>query len=297
MRLAVSNIAWPSGADADAAKILADHGAEGVEIAPTKVWPRPLDADESDVLAYRKTWEQRGLRVVALQALLFGRPDLVLFGDGAVHRQTIDYLKGMIDLASALGAGALVFGSPKNRLIGDRPREEADVIATAIFRELGDYAANSGTAFCIEANPAAYGCDFVTSTVEAAELVARVDSEGFGLHLDTGGMTLSGEDPVQTVVGLTPRCRHFHASEPHLAPVGRGGADHPAFRTALRAVQYEGWVSIEMKEAVTVGAWLETLRDSLVYSKAAYAISSQGTPTTAEQSGCFTEVDRPRPRS
>src|SRR4051812_46579534 len=113
MRLAISNIAWPSGDDAVVAPLLVEHGAEGVELAPTKVWPRPLEASAAEVRAYRAWWERRGLRLVALQALLFGRPDLTLFGDPATRRRTVDYLKGMISLAAALGAGPLVFGAPR----------------------------------------------------------------------------------------------------------------------------------------------------------------------------------------
>src|SRR5262249_53724170 len=144
MRLAVSSIAWPSGADDLAASILSAGGAGGVEIAPTKVWPRPLEASAAGVRADRGSWGGRGLPIVALQALLFGRPELVLFGDAPTRRRTLEYLSGMIDLACALGAGALVFGSPKNRLVGDRSRAEAVAIADASFRALGEHAASRG---------------------------------------------------------------------------------------------------------------------------------------------------------
>jgi sugar phosphate isomerase/epimerase len=249
MRLAVSNIAWPSGADEKAAAVLLEQSADGVEVAPTKVWPKPLEATERDARGYRAWWEGRGLKVAALQALLFGRPDLVVFGDEAVRRDTVEYLKRVIDLASWLGAEALVFGSPKNRLVGVMEREETETIAERFFRELGDHAASRGVAFCVEANPPEYGCDFITTTADAADLVRRVGSEGFGLHVDTGGMTLSGDDPAQSLSPPLPNWRHFHVSEPHLAPVGRGGADHNAIAAAVHAAGYDRWVSIEMKEA------------------------------------------------
>lgn len=272
MRIAVSNIAWPSGAvaDAEASAILVEQGAEGVEIAPTKVWPHPLNVDKAEIRAYRRAWEVRGLRIVALQALLFGRQDLILFGDEAVRRRTLDYLKGMIDLAAALGAGALVFGSPKNRRVDDRPRDQVDTIALAVFRELGDCAAGQGVSFCIEANPVEYGCDFVTTTAEAAKLVERVDSAGFGLHLDTGGMTLTGDDPVREPTEVDRVCRHFHISEPYLSPVGPGGANHRGYRTMLQSMGYDGWISIEMKESTSGTTWVDALRNSIGYAKEAY---------------------------
>jgi D-psicose/D-tagatose/L-ribulose 3-epimerase len=265
MRLAISNIAWPSGADAAVAPLLIEHGAEGVELAPTKVWPRPLEATAAEVWAYRDSWERRGLRIVALQALLFGRPELTLFGDAAARRRAVDHLKGMISLAAALGAGPLVFGSPGNRRVGTLPRAEAEAIAITTFRELGECAHRSGVTFCIEPNPPAYGCDFVTTAEEGADLVERVDCPGFGLHLDTGAMTLAA-DPVASVLARSSAYwSHFHVSEPGLAPVGRGTADHRAISGAVRRAGYTRWISIEMKEADTIGASLPAIREALGY--------------------------------
>lgn len=263
MRLAISNIAWPSGADGAVAPILIEHGVSGVELAPTKVWPSPLETTAAEVRAYRDSWERRGLRIVALQALLFGRPDLTLFGDPATRRQTVDYLKGMIGLAAALGAGPLVFGSPKNRQVGARTRAEAEAIAVATFRELGACAHRLGVTFCIEPNPPAYGCDFVTSAAEGADLVERVACEGFGLHLDTGAMTLAG-DPVASIFARTSSYwSHFHISEPNLAPVGRGGANHWAITGAVRRAGYARWLSIEMKEAGSTADSIQAIREAL----------------------------------
>src|SRR5205823_8379380 len=81
MKLAVSNLAWPVESDPAAADLLSRHGIRAIEIAPTKIWPRPAEATEGDVVAYRSFWERRGFQIMALQALLFGRPDLMFFGD------------------------------------------------------------------------------------------------------------------------------------------------------------------------------------------------------------------------
>lgn len=274
MRLAISNIAWPSGADDVVAPVLLEEGAEGVEIAPTKVWPRPLDASAKEIRNYRESWERRGLPIVALQSLLFGRPELQLFGVDAARRATVAYLKGMIDLAEALGAGVLVFGSPKNRLIGPRPADEADAIAVSTFRELGSYAASRRVSFCIEANPTDYGCDFVTTTAEAFELVRRVDSEGFALHVDTGGMSLSGENPESALADLYPPWRHFHVSEPYLAPIGHGNVDHRSFANVLGRRPWDGWISVEMKDATPDRPAADVVRESLALTRETY----QGDP-------------------
>jgi len=225
---------------------LAELRVRGLELAPTKLWPQPTEVSEMDARRYRSAVERRGLSVVAFQAVLFGRPELTIFENDARRAETIAYLAGMCRLAGWLGARVLVFGSPKNRLVGATRSTEALAIACDFFRRVGDHAARHDTMVCIEANPPEYGCDFITHTAAAAELVGAVDHPGFGLHLDAGGITLAGDAP-DVVRGCASLARHYHISEPHLAPIGTGGADHAALASALRRGGFQGWLSIEMK--------------------------------------------------
>lgn len=275
MRLAISNIAWPTGADEVVAPMLISHGVEGVELALTKIWPEPLDATAAEVRAYRAQWEKRGVRIAALQALLFGKAHLILFESEYSRRQMLNYLAGIIERAAWLGAKALVFGSPKNRRRGERSGEEARAIAVPFFRELGRIARQHGVYFCIEPNPTDYGCDFATTVVEAMELVDAVDEEGFGLHLDTGGMTLAGESLAASITAAGRRSRHFHISEPFLAEVRGGKVPHAECSKALRRLAYSGWVSIEMAEAKAADAWRSAMDRALSFVRTAYAVGGR----------------------
>lgn len=248
MKIAVSNIAWPAGCDEEMADLLAELGATGVEVAPTKVWPVPPDATDAEVDAHRRMWESRGIAVVAAQALLFGRPDLTLFDDPDTRRKTLDYLRGVVRVCGRLGAKSLVFGSPKNRRAGGRDRETVWAEAVEFFGMLGEAAADHGTAVVMEANPPTYGADFVTRACEAAELVRAVNHPGFRLHLDSACMTMAGDDPDAVIPAAGQLLTHFHASEPQLAPVGDGPVDHARFAGCLKAIGYAGWVSIEMRQ-------------------------------------------------
>jgi D-psicose/D-tagatose/L-ribulose 3-epimerase len=249
MRLAVSNIAWPREQDAAVADVLRELGVAGIEVAPTKVWPRPLDATLPEVADYRAAWAARGFEVVAAQALLFGRPDLTLFESEEALRQTHEYLSGVIQRCARLGAVPLVFGSPKNRRVGDRPRAEAWAIAVEFFADLAEIAETEGTCVVMEANPPEYGADFVTRAAEAVELVRAVNHPGFRLHLDTGCMTLANDPIADTFDAGFALLRHFHVSEPNLDPPGTSGrVDHAAFAVELRRRGYGHWVSLEMRE-------------------------------------------------
>ncbi|HEY4216055.1 MAG TPA: sugar phosphate isomerase/epimerase family protein [Gemmatimonadaceae bacterium] len=270
-RLAISNIAWDAAEDDAAAAVVRRCGATGVEIAPTKWRDDPLDASPADVAAYRRGWEERGLSIVSLQSLLFGRPDLQLFGDFAPRSAFIDYLRRTIDLAAALGARSLVFGSPKNRVRGALALADAIAIATDAFREIGQHAHECGTALCIEANPPAYGCDFITTTIEAADLCRAIDHPGVRVNGDLGGITMAGESAVSAVEYAAPYLAHFHASEPNLAELGTGTppADHTAAERALKAAGYDGWVSVEMR-AAGAGMNIEAVERALPRARELY---------------------------
>jgi D-psicose/D-tagatose/L-ribulose 3-epimerase len=247
MRLAFSNLAWPADLDAAVLPELPGWGFGSLEVAPTRLWADPLAQDADEVAAARAAVEARGLRVVALQSLLFGRPQFRLFGDAEARRGLADHLAGMAGLAAGLGATRLVFGSPGNRRRGDLPVAHADEIAAEVFAGLGARAADLGVCFCIEANPTDYGCDWLTDAVASTAFVRAVDSPGVRLHLDTACMALAGDDAVERVHAGADVLAHVHASAPQLGPVGPDGPiDHEAVAGALRAVDYDGHVSVEM---------------------------------------------------
>jgi D-psicose/D-tagatose/L-ribulose 3-epimerase len=189
IRLSISNIAWDPAEDDAVAAVLRAEGVSAVEIAPTKWRDKPLEATAAEIEHYRRSWADRGLRISSLQALLFGRPDLELFGSSRL--QLAEYLYRVIELGAGLGARALVFGSPRNRLRGSLALEAAMASATDFFRDVGDFAAQHGVVIAIEANPPDYGGDFVTRTNEAVALCRAIASAGVGVNGDLGGMTLS----------------------------------------------------------------------------------------------------------
>lgn len=246
MKLAVSNIAWERAEDDEVAELLRRENITGVELAPTKWRDDPYNQPAEDVEGLRRYWEDRGLQVSSLQALLFGKQELQLFGDESSRAALLDYLKRAIDFAARLGAGALVFGSPKNRARGDMPMADAMYVATDFLRELGEHAAPLGQLFCVEANPPEYSCDFINTTAEAVELCRRVNHPNIRVNADMGGMSLSSEDPKTEVLAAGSFIGHFHASEPHLVELS-SASPHRKAAEGLRAIKYDRWVSVEMR--------------------------------------------------
>ena len=246
MNYSVSNIAWPLADDLAAYVMLGEQAIRHLEIAPPRFWPDLSKVSESDARRRAQEIDERGLQVCSFQALLFGRPELQVLGDNG-GRECLDYLRAICQLAGWMGAGAMVFGSPKNRLRGTLSRAEALKRAVDFFRFVGDTAVENGTVLCVEPNPAGYGGDFLLTTEEVAELVYQVDSPGVRLNLDMGELIMNEADVTRCVTDYLPLAGHFHASEPMLAPFNVKTAAHRQASAVLKALDYQGVVSLEMK--------------------------------------------------
>jgi D-psicose/D-tagatose/L-ribulose 3-epimerase len=249
VKLAVSNIAWdPPEQDAVLA-LLRELGVSGIEVAPTKFWPDWVGSEPESAAEWRRAFASKHFDLPSMQAILFGKPELQVFGSDPVREATLDHIGRVAELAAALGAQPLVFGSPRNRDRGQLSPDEAFAIATEFFREAGRRCAPHGVWLCIEPLPEAYGSNFINRWREAADLVRAVDVPGFGLHLDTGCIHLAGDDPAEAVLACKGMIRHFHVSEPHLVDLGHPAIDHRRVGEALLEAEYPGWISIEMRRS------------------------------------------------
>lgn len=247
MKLSVSNIAWPAELDAEVYALLRERGVRAVEIAPTRIWPDWKGATPWAAAELRRELQREGLVCSSLQAIVYGRPDLKLFGSAEERAAAQRHLEGVVRIAAALGAGPLVFGAPANRDRGELDAPTAFARAVDFFAEAGECCVAHGVELCIEPNPVDYGCNFVTTSGEGAALVRAVASPGFRLHLDAAGMHLAGEDPRRALGDAADVLAHVHVSEPRLGDFSAPAVDHRRVAEGLRAIGWERWLSIEMR--------------------------------------------------
>lgn len=232
-RISISNIAWDVRFDGFVADLLSSLDVHHVDIAPGKYFPNPEEATDADILAVRRTWEERGFAPAGFQSLLFGTKGLNVFGPKDVRERMLARLFHVCRVAAGLGAGRLVFGSPKNRDRSGLSDEETRNVALDFFGRLGNVARSFGVAVCLEPNPVAYGANFLTTTREAYDFVAALDHPGIRLQLDTGTLFMNCEPPG-IIATVLDRVGHVHVSEPDLVPLGEAEVDHAPFGLAFR---------------------------------------------------------------
>lgn len=241
MRLSISNIAWQATDDSVIYGLMKKYGYSGLEIAPTRIFP---DVPYDRISEARK-WAQimkleHGFVVPSMQSIWYGRQEK-MFGTPEERSILMHYTKKAINFAEIIGCKNLVFGCPRNRNFP----EGADVsLADEFFKEIGDYAIEHNTVIGMEANPPIYNTNYINTTIEALQLVEKVNSKGFLLNLDVGTMIQNGE-VIENMAGKVKFINHVHISEPGLKMIEKREL-HRTLKMMLEKENYQGYVSIEM---------------------------------------------------
>jgi sugar phosphate isomerase/epimerase len=247
MKLACSNLAWRQNCDEEALSILGRRGYEGIEVAPTRVWPNWEGINQRTASRYRQMLFDQGFSIPAMQSIFYGAGESNLFNRN--HWNRIEQHFAIVaELAEYLECPVLVFGAPRMRKTNELSGDEAFQRGAEILSRLACIAHDRGTTLCIEPNPREYGCQFVWTSSQAVELVAEIDHPGFGLHIDAAAMFMEYEVGPEVIRKVFPLIRHFHISEPYLKGLSPSMNDHLANLLALRTVGYEGWISLESTE-------------------------------------------------
>lgn len=238
----ISNLAWPNVQVASVAPRLRRVGLEGVEIAPTAVWPDAPNVEPEVARRFAEQWRDNGIAVSGIQSLLFGHPEYQLF-DRSTWPDLRRHLVDMVRLAELLDSHVAVFGSPKNRVRGEIPVSDAHHIAAEFFTGLLPVLNDCDVVLTLEPNAPAYGADYLTHYSDVVELADLIGSPSVQPQVDTGCLQMVADDPVLAVARRMPA--HVHVSVPALGPPP-GTIDHKNLSEALLSGRYQGWVVLEM---------------------------------------------------
>lgn len=196
-KLTISNLSWKHNDNKLMLQNLEMFGIKCLEVSPHK---------------YLNGETNKKLDIYSFQAILYPHT----FNIFVVPDIVINYLNGIIEIAGKLGVKVLVFGSPKNRCKNNLSYDNAMILAVDFFKKVSYIAEKSNVIIVIEPNAKCYGCDFITNSVEGRDLVLKVNSPFFKLHLDTGCMFLENENIMESIYNNLDILEHIHFSAPGL---------------------------------------------------------------------------------
>lgn len=272
MKLTISNIAWNQNEDMAVYELMRSYGFKGLDIAPTRLFDDPFKTGDEILENVRNDIRTQGFQIVGLQSLLYGHPELEIFKSIEIRNNTFEFLKKVMLFASKLDAKTLVFGNPKNRMIGESDRTKSYEIAIEFFYELGKEADKNNLIFCIEPNAKEYGTDFINTTMEGLELVKKVNNEGFKLIMDTSTLFMNKEDYSKIIRKAINYIGHVHISEPSLlaVPLKENMKHHAKISKILKEIGYDKWIAIEMKKKDS-GSNIAAIKSALAFVAEIYS--------------------------
>lgn len=257
MKLSVSNIGWTFQQDKEMYAWLQSQGFQGVEIAPTRLFPeRPYDnkATAADVAGRLHTLYD--LQIPSMQSIWYGMTQRI--AESPAERAALyEYTKQAIDFAAACGCRNLVFGCPKNRTIS---KEEDISVNEQFLWDIAQAATMRHVIIGLEANPPIYQTNYINTTSQAVKVLRQLNHPALKLNLDFGTI-LANEEQLDIVENNLDLISHVHISEPGLKPLQRR-EEHKTLRRLLEQ-RYMGFISLEMARPQS----FDELKESCLYLK------------------------------
>jgi len=238
---------------AEQARHAAALGYDALEVAPFTLdaeAPHRLGAARRAEL--RRMAEDAGCPIAGLHWLLVAPAGLSIT-DAALHGQTLDVMRGLIDLAADLGAAYLVHGSPAQRRVnapGDAARAEAALAAAAA------HSGAAGLTYILEPLNAGQ-TNWAATLAEAAAIVTRINHPALRTMLDVAA---AGAGEAESVPDLLRRwlptglIAHIHLNDRNRRAPGQGSDRFAPVLAALHAGGYAGICGVEPFEYIPDGA-------------------------------------------
>jgi sugar phosphate isomerase/epimerase len=241
---------------AEAAKRLAGIGYEGVEIMADvpHAWPACLLPEQKQ--AIRQALADHKLAISNVNAFMmnaisdprqrYWHPSWIE-PDRHYRRIRIDHTVRSLTLARELGSPCITT-EPGGPVEPGASWSAALRLFVEELKPVADHAAKEGVLLLIEPEPGL----LIETADHFLELMQHIDSPAVGLNFDIGHFYCVGDAPPATVQRLAPYIRHFHLEDiaatrihHHLIP-GEGAIDFAATMRAIRAIGYDGWITIEL---------------------------------------------------
>jgi sugar phosphate isomerase/epimerase len=256
MKLAFSTNAYLNFNFAEAVTRLARIGYTGVEIMADvpHAWPAYL-------LPEQKAWMKKALadnklaisNINSFMMHAINDPRQKYWHPSWIepdrhYRQIrIDHTKRALSLAKELGAPCITT-EPGGPVEPGQSWKQALQLFVEMIKPVAEHAEKEGVLLLVEPEPGL----LIETVDQFLEFMQHIQSPAVGMNFDIGHAYCVKDDPATSIPRCAQYIRHFHLEDiaatrvhQHLVP-GEGAIDFAAALQAIRAMNYQGWITIEL---------------------------------------------------
>jgi len=247
MRFSQSSFVYLNYPLQEAIRRLHNIGYQGIEVwgGRPHAYRRDLDGQVQEIT---DILSDCGMVVCNFIPAQFRYPSILCSSNENIRVSSVEYIKDAIDTAARLGS-PYVSLCPGMAIYGEDLNRAWNQLAKSI-RELLSYSSSYDLTLLIEpAHPAE--SNVIRTVGEALKMIEDTKPGKLGILLDTGHIRLNQENFLEAVSELRSVPFHIHIddnngdNDAHLIP-GEGSIDFRSFASALKRLDYGGFVSAEL---------------------------------------------------
>ena len=247
MKFAVCNemfVDWPFD---KAFQFARESGYTGIELAPFTMGADAYAINPEQREKVKAQVAEAGTECVGLHWLLAKTEGYYLTSpESEIRQKTGEYLAELARLCSDVNGTIMVLGSPLQRnLLPGVSHDQAMEYAAEVVKMAAPTFEEHGVTLALEPLGPGEG-DFLNTAELGIELAKMIDSSAVKLHLDVKAMSTESKAIPDIIRDSAPWMAHFHANDANLLGPGMGEIDFVPIFAALKEVDYQGWVSVEV---------------------------------------------------
>jgi protein FrlC len=254
MKLSLSSFVYFNYPLSEAIQRTAAAGFDGIDIWGGRPHAYRKDLSDREIATLRQSLQDEGLAVASFIPAQFRYPSCLCSPNGTIRQDSVSYIRDSIEMAAALGA-PVVSVCPGHTLYGQSIEDGVERLSESLCA-IAEFAAKYDMRVAVE--PAdKYETDLLPTCAATLELVNKLEYANLGVLLDNGHAHVVGESAEEAVRLLGGKLFHVHIDDnnglrdQHLVP-GEGNFEFPSFMMALREVEYEGFLAVELSWDYTI---------------------------------------------
>jgi sugar phosphate isomerase/epimerase len=256
MRLAFSTNAYLHYSFPETARRLAAIGYTGLEIMADvpHAWPAYLLEEQKQ--AIRDALVRNKLAISNVNAFMmhavndprqkYWHPSWIE-PDRHYRQIRIDHTKRALTLARELGAPCITT-EPGGPVEPGASWQAALKLFVEMIKPVAEHAEKEKVLLLVEPEPGL----LIETADQFLEFMQHIDSPAVGMNFDVGHSYCVSDDPATTIPRVAKYIRHFHLEDiaatrvhQHLIP-GEGAIDFKSTLKAIKALDYKGWITVEL---------------------------------------------------